>query len=228
MGPVIRLRSAVALLGRFPALAGVDLDVEAGEVVLLEGPNGAGKTSLLRVCAGLLPLAAGAGEVMGADLARRRRPAGIGFLGHTSGLYEDLTAEENIAFHLRIRGGEAATARSALDRMGLEPRLATTPVARLSAGQRRRVSLAGLVASAPRLWLLDEPHAGLDEGARRSLDSVIVEAAAAGAAVVVASHELEHAGRLASRRARIEGGRLDARLPEPPPDPGVREAVDVA
>ncbi len=144
-----------------------------------------------------------------------------------SGLYEDLTAEENVAFHLRIRGNSTSTPREALDRLGLEARLAGTPVARLSAGQRRRVALAALVASAPRLWLLDEPHAGLDEAARLSLDSLIGDAASGGAAVVVASHELEHAGRLASRRVRIESGRLDAKLPRdaeltPAPAPAVR------
>jgi len=229
MGHVIHLRSAVALLGRFPALAGVDLDVEAGDVLLLEGPNGAGKTSLLRVCAGLLPLSAGSGRVLGADLARRSRPMGIGFLGHTSGLYEDLTAEENVAFHLRIRGKSSPTAREALERLGLEGRLAGTQVSRLSAGQRRRVALAGLVASAPQLWLLDEPHAGLDEGARLILDSLIGEAAARGAAVLVASHELDHAARLATRRARIDGGRLDAKLAAAPaPAPEADDSREVA
>src|SRR5436189_3778904 len=70
---VVRLRSAVCLLGRFPALAGVDLDVEAGEVVLLSGANGSGKTTLLRLCAGLLPLRSGHAEVLGVDLAVERR-----------------------------------------------------------------------------------------------------------------------------------------------------------
>ena len=68
MAPAVRLRSAVALLGRFPALAGADLDVRAGEIVLLRGPNGAGKTSILRVCAGLLRVTGGEAEVLGHDL----------------------------------------------------------------------------------------------------------------------------------------------------------------
>jgi ABC-type multidrug transport system ATPase subunit len=73
MEPVVHLRGAVTLLGRFPALAGIDLDVAAGEIVLLRGPNGAGKTTLLRLCAGLLPLSRGAGRVLGLDLADRRQ-----------------------------------------------------------------------------------------------------------------------------------------------------------
>src|SRR5688572_17763740 len=73
LGPAISIRRAVALLGRFPALAGADLHVERGEIVHLCGPNGAGKTTLLRVCAGLVPLAEGEGEVLGHDLGRDRR-----------------------------------------------------------------------------------------------------------------------------------------------------------
>src|SRR5947199_4484334 len=90
MPAAIRLRSAVALLGRFPALAGVDLDVAAGEVVLLEGPNGAGKTTLLRTCAGLLPIASGIAEVLGNDLSSDRRGVRrrVGLLGHAGFLYD--------------------------------------------------------------------------------------------------------------------------------------------
>src|SRR5579864_6217232 len=98
MDPVIRFRSAVALVGRFPVLAGVDLDVARGEIVLLQGPNGAGKTSILRACAGLLRVAAGEAWVLGEDLvahprAVRRR---VGMLGHTSGLYDELTVADNV------------------------------------------------------------------------------------------------------------------------------------
>src|SRR5438552_2782774 len=73
MDPVVRFRSAVSLLGRFPALAGVDLEVARGETVLVQGPNGAGKTTLLRACAGLVGLAGGEIEVLGCDLRRNRR-----------------------------------------------------------------------------------------------------------------------------------------------------------
>lgn len=208
MGSAIHLRSAVALLGRFPALAGVDLDVAPGELVLVEGPNGAGKTSLLRVCAGLLPLSAGAGVVLGNDLSKRRRPRGVGFLGHATGLYDDLTARENVEFRARLWGTSPAGAVAALEQVGVEEQLQGVSVAKLSAGQRRRVGIAALVAVRPRLWLLDEPHAGLDVSARGQLDAVLQEVAADGAAVLLASHEVEQVGRIATRSVRIERGRI--------------------
>ncbi len=90
MNPAIRLRAAVCLLGRFPALAGVDLDVESGAITLLSGPNGAGKTSLLRACAGLLEVADGEAEVLGHDLRdnrqRRSLRRRVGLGGHATGL----------------------------------------------------------------------------------------------------------------------------------------------
>src|SRR6476469_7348938 len=98
METVVRFRSAVCLLGRFPALAGVDLDVGAGEVVLVRGPNGAGKTTLLRACAGLVPITSGEAQVLGCDLRRDRRMVRrrVGLLGHAAFLYDDLTVEENL------------------------------------------------------------------------------------------------------------------------------------
>ncbi|MBO0693600.1 MAG: ABC transporter ATP-binding protein, partial [Acidimicrobiaceae bacterium] len=160
-GPAIRLRAAVALVDRFPVLAGVDLDVSAGEIVLLQGPNGAGKTSLLRACAGLLRIVSGDATVLGADLvadprAVRRR---VGLLGHTTGLYDDLSVLDNLRFSLRAAGRSTRGADAALETLGLTGRLRNGRVAGLSAGQRRRVAIAALVARDPELWLLDEPHA---------------------------------------------------------------------
>ena len=90
---VVELRGVVAVLGRFPALAGLDLTVAAGETVLVQGPNGAGKSTLLRLCAGLVVPSRGEARVLGFDLvaeryAVRRR---VGLLGHATGLYDDLT-----------------------------------------------------------------------------------------------------------------------------------------
>jgi heme ABC exporter ATP-binding subunit CcmA len=222
MDPVVHLRAAVALLGRFPALAGVDLDVDRGEVVLLRGPNGAGKTTLLRVCAGLLPVASGRAVVLGHDLRGDRRAVRrrVGLLGHASGLYDELTVADNVRFWTRAVRASPDDAERAMGRLGLEGRLRDVPVGRLSAGQRRRVSLAVLVARRPELWLLDEPHAGLDPDGRDLLDAIIRDAAAAGATVLVASHELERAGALAGRVLTVDGGVVDGGTVEGGPPEG--------
>ena len=224
--PAVHLRAAVSLLGRFPALAGADLDVAEGEVVLLTGPNGAGKTTLLRVCAGLLPVASGEAVVLGIDVVADRRAVRplVGLLGHRTGLYDDLTVADNVRFWARAAGRSAAEADAALDRAGVGGRLRSVPVARLSAGQRRRAALAVLLARRPRLWLLDEPHAGLDAAGRDLVDGEVRAAVAAGATVLVASHELERATGLADRVVSLAGGRvLEAPVAAPP-----REGAGVA
>jgi heme ABC exporter ATP-binding subunit CcmA len=208
MDPVIRFRSAVALVGRFPVLAGVDFDVARGEIVLLQGANGAGKTSLLRACAGLLRVASGEAVVLGADLvadprAVRRR---VGLLGHATALYDDLSAADNVRFAVRAAGGRVRTADDALNRLGLTGRLASTPVAALSAGQRRRTALAALLGRDPELWLLDEPHAGLDADYRDLLDGLVRQAVSRGATAVIASHEQERSLALAGRTVTLAGG----------------------
>lgn len=214
MDSVVRFREAVCLLGRFPALAGVDLDVAAGEVVLLRGPNGAGKTTLLRACAGLVPVVEGEARVLGVDLVADRRPVRplVGLLGHATGLYDDLTVAENVRFWARAGRSRRADASAAMARLGLDGRLASVPVARLSAGQRRRTALAVLVARRPRLWLLDEPHAALDQAGRDVVDGLMVEAVAAGATVVFASHELDRAEAVATRSVTVAGGTVSSVL----------------
>src|SRR5580658_992316 len=126
----VRLRSAVALAGRYPLLAGVDLDVRKGEILALKGANGAGKTSLLRVIAGLVPLVAGEASVLGldptADARALRRQ--VALLGHRNGLYDDLSAEENVRFAVRAARPPKGAEREALERLGIRGRLSELPV----------------------------------------------------------------------------------------------------
>ncbi|HEY5097328.1 MAG TPA: heme ABC exporter ATP-binding protein CcmA [Acidimicrobiales bacterium] len=208
--PAVFLHDAVALSGRFPLLAGLDLEVAVGETVLVEGPNGAGKTSLLRVCAGLVPLASGEAAVLGLDPIRHRAQVRrrVGLLSHASHLYDDLTVRENVRFAVRAAGADTGRIAGACDRWGLTGRLLKTSVAKLSAGQRRRTALAVLTARWPELWLLDEPHAGLDASARETLGQLIGEAGAAGVTVVIASHETGFAESLAGRAVTVTGGRV--------------------
>ncbi len=208
MTNVVELRGVVAVLGGFPALAGVDLTVRRGEVLLLQGPNGAGKTSVLRVCAGLLPVERGGGTVLGMDVTAQRDAirSRVGLLGHTNGLYLDLTVAQNVRFWASTVGATQDEVSAAMRRMGLDGRLASVKADRLSAGQRRRCALASMIVRRAELWLLDEPHAGLDAAGRDEIDSVLRDAVAAGATVVVSSHELERAGALASRIVTVDGG----------------------
>lgn len=208
--PVVVLSDVVAVLGDFPALAGASLTVDQGEILLLRGPNGAGKTTLLRLCAGLVPLTRGTGSIAGFDLtldreAVRRR---VGLLGHQNGLYRDLTVRENVNFWGATVGASPVEIDAAMTRLGVGGRLVDVAVGRLSAGQRRRTALACLVARRAELWLLDEPHAGLDATARDELDDTLRQAARAGATIVVASHELDRAGALATRTVEVVAGQV--------------------
>ncbi|MDQ1360200.1 MAG: type transport system ATP-binding protein [Acidimicrobiaceae bacterium] len=246
----LSLHDAVALSGRFPLLAGVDLEVTTGETVLVEGPNGAGKTSLLRLCAGLVAPASGRVSVLGLDPVRHRTALRrrVGFLAHASHLYDDLTVRENVKFAVRAAGGSIDRIPAACDRLGLAGRLLRTSAAKLSAGQRRRVALAVLVARSPELWLLDEPHAGLDAEARVLLGQLVTEASTGGSTVVIASHEANLVEPLADRAVTITGGRITgertigdrtgapiptgdpvpAPIPAADPSPDVERAIHVA
>lgn len=208
--PAIRLTDVVAVINAFPVLAGVDLEVETGQIVLLKGPNGAGKTSLLRLCAGLLPIERGSGEVFGLDLATQRsaiRPR-VGLLGHRNGLYADLSVQHNVTFWGATVAATNDEIAAAMSRLHVDGRLADAPIRTLSAGQKRRVALACLVARRAELWLLDEPHAGLDAAGRDELDAVLRQAVGSGATVLIASHELERAGSLADRIVDVVGGQV--------------------
>jgi heme ABC exporter ATP-binding subunit CcmA len=207
---VIALADVVAVLGGFPVLAGVDFRVETGEIVLLRGANGAGKTSLLRLCAGLLPITRGTGRIFDFDLSTQReliRPR-VGLLGHRNGLYGDLSVADNVSFWGSTVGATDEEVNGAMARLGVDGRLRDIAVRKLSAGQKRRTALACLTARRAELWLLDEPHAGLDAAARDELDAILRQAVASGATVVVASHELERAGSLANRIVDVAGGQV--------------------
>ncbi len=191
----VSLRSLVVLLGSFPALSGVDLDIQSGEIVYVRGANGAGKTTLLRFCAGLLNFYSGEGQVLGFDIrdansdTRQLWRTQVGYLGHETRLYPDLTAQENLAFLVKLCRAEMAALQYGVERLELSQELLATRVGSLSAGQRRRVALAGVVLRSPKLWLLDEPHASLDSRGRSCVDQLIVDAAKAGATLLVVTHE---------------------------------------
>ncbi len=159
----------------------------AGEALVLVGPNGSGKSSLLRLIAGLTPPAAGdlswGGEPVRADPAAHR--GRLHFIGHQEALKPVLTVAETLEFWARMRGAGADWA--ALARFRLES-LAAWPCRLLSAGQRRRLALARLVASPAPLWLLDEPATGLDDGAVGDLLAAIAAHRQSGGRLVLSTH----------------------------------------
>jgi len=215
---VVRLRSAVCLLGRFPALAGVDLDVHPGEIVLLAGPNGAGKTTLLRLIAGLVPLYSGEGEVFGTDLHVDRRAARrhLALVGHETFCYDDLTVRENLRFVARASGGTGTDADPVIERLDLAA-VADLTHRKLSAGQRRRLALGAALVRHPELLLLDEPHAGLDADGREVLHEIVAAAPAEGRTILMASHELDLARALATREVLVDSGRTFLPVQAPAP-----------
>lgn len=181
---------------RGPALlfSGLDFEVSGGELLCVRGPNGCGKTTLLRCVTGLTRLDRGTilwhGESALRDPERMR--AGTAYAGHLPGLKDDLTADENLEFALRLRGAGATAARrrEALAAVGLEKRQ-RIPARRLSAGQRRRIGLARLFLDPAQLWVLDEPLTALDDaGQALFLDLLDRHLANGGLALAATHHRL--------------------------------------
>lgn len=185
--------------GDFTAVDQVDLTVARGEVVGLLGANGAGKTTLMRILLGLSTLSAGSVELFEEPLdwdARKR----IGYVPQGLGLYEDLTAGENVEFAARAFGVEAPP-------LGDLAPYADVLVSDLSLGLRRRTAFLGALAHRPELLLLDEPTSGVDVLARSELWTTIRASAEKGAGVLVSTHHLEEADQC-DRVVVMAGGRV--------------------
>ncbi len=209
MAEAIQLDHVWKFYGDYAALRDYTLTVGESSCCALLGRNGAGKTTLLRILAGLSPFQRGAVRVFGHAPRSAGARRGIGFLGHGIGVYEDLSARENLSFFAQI--AELSDAHRAadgwLDRVGLA-RVSRMPVRQFSRGMRQRLALARTFLHAPQLLLLDEPFTSLDDRAIAMLSELLIEARQRGATIVLSTHQIREALAIASHVALIENGRL--------------------
>jgi heme ABC exporter ATP-binding subunit CcmA len=192
-------------------LRGVTLDVGRGEVAGLMGPNGSGKSTVLRVLGTLLRPNAGSALINGLDVVRDADGVRgqVGYLAHTPGLYEDLTASENLRFAAEMRGLPHDSVYRVLERVGLSP-MANARVRGFSAGMQRRLALGRLILRRPKVLLLDEPYSNLDEQGVDLMNSVISEIIESGGAALLALHELAPAREILDRTLTLTDGRIAA------------------
>ncbi len=198
-----------------PAVEGLALRVPAGEFFTLLGPNGAGKTTTLRMVAGLLSPDRGSISVFGVDALADRVGANriMAWVSDEPMIYDKLTPWEYLEFVAGLWGiepGPAAThARDLILRLGLGPH-ADQRCERLSKGMRQKVAMAGALIHTPRLIILDEPFTGMDAASARALKEILRERVQAGCSVIMTTHILEVAERMADRIGVMAGGRLVA------------------
>lgn len=198
------------------ALRNVTFRVMPSEIVALVGPNGAGKTTLLRALATLARPNAGKifiGKIPLAQHANAARGA-LGFVGHQTFMYDDLTALENLTFYARLYDlpNVAIRVREVAERVGIAHRL--NDLARtLSRGLQQRLTLARMLLHAPAVFLLDEPYTGLDKMAADMLDAIMLEAKSEGRAVLFSTHDLERGLAIADRAIIMKAGRIVHDLP---------------
>ncbi|HUA21353.1 MAG TPA: heme ABC exporter ATP-binding protein CcmA [Bryobacteraceae bacterium] len=198
--------------GDFPALRDISFDVKAGSCLALLGRNGAGKTTLLRILAGLSRAARGTITILGGDARSEKTRQRIGILGHGIGVYEELSAFENLRLFGRLYGVEdpRKTATEWLERTGLD-RVRDGLVREFSRGMRQRLAVARCFLHNPSVLLLDEPFTALDDRAIHVLQDLLKSALAEGRTIIMSTHQLREALELATDVALINRGKLGFR-----------------
>jgi heme ABC exporter ATP-binding subunit CcmA len=208
---LVHLSGVRKAFGPTLVLDDIALDVRAGEAVALLGANGAGKTTLLKIVATVWRPTRGTVIVAGHDCGRDAEAARrhVGLVAHGAHLYEDLTARENLRFWVTLAGGDPRRTRldEALADVDLDA-VADERVRTFSAGMRRRLTLARVGLAAPRVLLLDEPSAGLDQRGKKWLEASLHAFKSAGGAIVMATHSFGRELGIADRIVILAEGRI--------------------
>ena len=213
--PIIRTEQLVKHFGEVQALKGVDLEVQAGDVLGMLGPNGAGKTTAVRILTTLLGPTSGRAEVDGLDVVRDAEALRfrIGLAGQSAAVDENLTGHENLEMVGRLYhlGGKRARARATevLERFGLAE-AGGRPAKTYSGGMRRRLDVAASLVGRPDVLFLDEPTTGLDPRSRLDVWEFIREMQSEGTTLLLTTQYLEEADQLADRIAVIDNGSVIA------------------
>jgi heme ABC exporter ATP-binding subunit CcmA len=208
---LIQTHELVKAFGLLPVLRKLNLGIERGESVALLGPNGSGKSTLLRLLCGLSKPTSGSISVGGWELPREAAAvrAQIGMVSHKPLLYENLNARENLRFFARLYNLPVAQREQRIDllleRVGLARR-AGDLIRTYSRGMQQRLSIARALLHEPEVLLFDEPYTGLDQAASAMLDDIAQESRANGRTLIMATHELDRAVRLASRVVILSRG----------------------
>jgi heme exporter protein A len=234
--PAVVTTDLARLFAGSPALAGVSLQVTAGRTIALLGPNGAGKTTLMRILATAIRASYGSASVDGIDLGRDadRVRERVAYLSHATGLYDDLTARENLAFAATLLGTPDRDARveRALSDVGLLERSADR-VRDFSAGMRKRLALGRILLGSASLVLLDEPLAALDEDGMGLIEALLGAWRDVGVTVLIAAHATERLepfldGRVVLERGLVADVSGDGVSSTPPTPPATRRPAVVA
>jgi ABC-2 type transport system ATP-binding protein len=198
--------------GATVALAGVDLEVQPGELVGLLGPNGAGKSTLVKIACGLVRPSGGEAEVVGQRAGSAAARATIGYLAELFRFPEWLRADEVLSLHQRLAGssGGAAERRELLELVALAD-AERTRVGAMSKGMQQRLGIAQALVGTPRLLMLDEPTSALDPVGRRVVRDLLLELKRRDVAVLLNSHLLSEVERVCDRVAILVGGEIIAR-----------------
>jgi ABC-2 type transport system ATP-binding protein len=210
MSAAIDLEKVSKQLSGRQVLKGVSFAVEPGDIFGCLGPNGAGKTTTIRIILGLLKTSAGQVRVLGSDPGDERVRDRVGFLLEVDGLYDNLTAHENLAYYARLYGFRDSQGRigEVLEGAGLTDR-AHDKVSTYSKGMRQRLALARSILHRPEILVLDEPTAGLDPGGQTEVRHALLELSRnEGKTIFLSSHNLDEMQRLCNRIVLIHGGEI--------------------